>query len=215
MISRSQAPASATCRTVFSRAYTQKPICTFSKSWKTGAALSFAFFSTRLWFPKFIIAAGYASAATLVSLEARQIQWPTLPNNLTEDVLQIASAISPPCAGINTNCQCPDACVCVELNKIPDVGAEIITQSMYASAFPPVRDWLIIFLSTVQCVWPILPTTKPHRHRLRRPQLAIMSYINSTDTMSPTSPVSPTASAADGSSNESKVLVGPIVGGGE
>ncbi|CAE6350224.1 unnamed protein product [Rhizoctonia solani] len=42
---------------------------------------------------------------------------------------------------------------------------------------------------------------------------AYESYINSTDTMSPTSPVSPTASAAHDSPNESKVLVGPIVGG--
>ncbi|KAG8682837.1 hypothetical protein FRC08_014697 [Ceratobasidium sp. 394] len=36
---------------------------------------------------------------------AAQIQWPQLPNNLTQDVLQVAFAISPPCASNNTYCQ--------------------------------------------------------------------------------------------------------------
>ncbi|KAG8764211.1 hypothetical protein FRC12_008234 [Ceratobasidium sp. 428] len=36
---------------------------------------------------------------------AAQIQWPPLPNNLTNTVLQVAFAISPPCAANNTFCQ--------------------------------------------------------------------------------------------------------------
>ncbi|KAF8712191.1 hypothetical protein RHS03_01281, partial [Rhizoctonia solani] len=146
-----------------------------------------------LWFPKFIIAAGYASAATLVSLEARQIQWPTLPNNLTEDVLQIASAISPPCAGINTNCQQLTNDVvprCLRLRGVcmanPTDNQTTPTQTEAATAGHNAFH--------IACN-------------------AYESYINSTDTMSPTSPVSPTASAAHDSPNESKVLVGPIVGG--
>ncbi|CCO35316.1 hypothetical protein BN14_09433 [Rhizoctonia solani AG-1 IB] len=58
-----------------------------------------------LWFFHLLNAAAYASMATSVALSPRQIEWPTLPNNLTEDVLRVAGAISPPCAANSSWCQ--------------------------------------------------------------------------------------------------------------
>lgn len=45
----------------------------------------------------------YVPLARAGTLQERQIQWPTLPSNLTEDVLQVAYAISLPCVN-NTWC---------------------------------------------------------------------------------------------------------------
>lgn len=61
--------------------------------------------STMLRMIQLLSVAAYVSLASSFALDARQLQWPTLPNNLTEDVLQVASAISPPCAANNTWCQ--------------------------------------------------------------------------------------------------------------
>ncbi|KAH7335965.1 hypothetical protein B0J17DRAFT_60222 [Rhizoctonia solani] len=58
-----------------------------------------------LWFLHLLNAAAYASVATSAALNSRQMQWPTLPNNLTTDVLQVAFAISPPCAANSSWCQ--------------------------------------------------------------------------------------------------------------
>ncbi|KAF8593255.1 hypothetical protein BDV93DRAFT_516707 [Ceratobasidium sp. AG-I] len=45
-------------------------------------------------------------------LQERQSQGPTLPGNVTQDVLQVASAISPPCANI-------DSCISLVADVIP------------------------------------------------------------------------------------------------
>ncbi|KAF8601111.1 hypothetical protein BDV93DRAFT_510379 [Ceratobasidium sp. AG-I] len=45
-------------------------------------------------------------------LQERQPQGPTLPGNVTQDVLQVASAISPPCANI-------DSCISLVTDMIP------------------------------------------------------------------------------------------------
>ncbi|KAF8601139.1 hypothetical protein BDV93DRAFT_586962, partial [Ceratobasidium sp. AG-I] len=55
-------------------------------------------------------------AAALV-LQERQSQEPTLPSNLTQDVLQVASAISPPCANI-------ESCISLVTGVIPNCTAQ-------------------------------------------------------------------------------------------
>lgn len=46
----------------------------------------------------------FVSFVSSMALTARQLEWPDLPNNLTQDVLDVANAISPPCEN-NQFCQ--------------------------------------------------------------------------------------------------------------
>ncbi|KAF8593144.1 hypothetical protein BDV93DRAFT_566740 [Ceratobasidium sp. AG-I] len=62
--------------------------------------------------PLVTLLAQQALPASAVVLQERQSQEPTLPSNLTQDVLQVGSAISPPCA--NT-----DSCISLVTDVIP------------------------------------------------------------------------------------------------
>jgi len=59
--------------------------------------------------PLLAMLAPQAPIVSAAALYDRQLQWPTLPNNLTQDVLQVAFAISPPCANLT---------YCVELTTV-------------------------------------------------------------------------------------------------
>ncbi|KAF8594329.1 hypothetical protein BDV93DRAFT_529385, partial [Ceratobasidium sp. AG-I] len=67
--------------------------------------------------PLVTLLAQQAVPVAALALQTRQSQGPTLPSNLTEDVLQVASAISAPCA--NT-----DSCISLVTDVIPKCEAQ-------------------------------------------------------------------------------------------
>ncbi|KAJ1305788.1 hypothetical protein OPQ81_010518 [Rhizoctonia solani] len=150
-----------------------------------------------LWFLYLLNTATYASAATSAALNPRQIQWPTLPNNLTEDVLQqLTQVVIPRCERLrgDPGCWCGNHdpvhyCAICMSNPADNQTTPEQTQAATAghNAFH------------VACN-------------------AYEEYINGTASTTSTSMISttsqtPAATAVSATSNNNKTPVGPIVGG--
>ncbi|CUA70465.1 hypothetical protein RSOLAG22IIIB_04203 [Rhizoctonia solani] len=167
-----------------------------------------------LWFLHLLNAAAYASVATSAALNSRQIQWPSLPNNLTADVLQVAFAISPPCAANSTWCQQLTSVVVPRCERLRgDPGC-------WCGNHDPVHYCAICMSS------PSDNQTTPDQTQAATAghaafHVACNAYeelINGTasttssTSMLSTSSQSPTATAVSASSGN-KVPIGPVVGG--
>ncbi|CAE6480231.1 unnamed protein product [Rhizoctonia solani] len=168
-----------------------------------------------LWFLHLLNAAVYASVATSAALDSRQIQWPPLPNNLTADVLQVAFAISPPCAANNTMCQQLTTVVIPRCERLRgDPGC-------WCGNHDPVHYCAICMSS------PADNQTTPDQTQSATAghaafHVACNAYeelINgtasttSTSSMFSTTSQTPTATAVSSNSGENKTPVGAIVGG--
>ncbi|KAG8744468.1 hypothetical protein FRC10_010138 [Ceratobasidium sp. 414] len=141
-----------------------------------------------------------------------QLQWPELPNNLTQDVLQVAFAISPPCVN-NTYCQLLTGTVyCAICMSNPTDNQTTADQTQAASAG-----------HAGECVLAASPSALTPRVLVSAFHVACNAYeelINGTASttsmaQSSTAPptVSPTASAAASNAGGNKVSTGTIVGG--
>ncbi|KAB5592836.1 hypothetical protein CTheo_3696 [Ceratobasidium theobromae] len=151
--------------------------------------------------------AAYVSLASSFALDARQLQWPTLPNNLTEDVLQVASAISPPCAANNTWCQ--QLTVVVIPRCTQDVGVETMT---------PFMQYCAICMSNPSNNQTTAEQTQAATAAFHVACNAYEEIINGTasttsTSMSSTSTQAPTPTAVGSTGGDNKTPVGAIVGG--
>ncbi|KAF8684084.1 hypothetical protein RHS04_01690 [Rhizoctonia solani] len=171
-----------------------------------------------LWVSYLIGVAAYASVATSVALNSRQIQWPTLPNNLTEDVLQVAGAISPPCAANTTWCQqLTEVVVFLDANACvgtPGAGVVITTHFMYYCAI------CMSSPSDNQTTADQMQAATAGHNAFHVACNAYEQLINGTavvtSTSSSTSPATSetsTPTAVSSNSGDNKVPIGPIVGG--
>ncbi|CAE6404957.1 unnamed protein product [Rhizoctonia solani] len=167
-----------------------------------------------LWF-YLLSATAYASVATSAALNSRQIQWPTLPNNLTEDILKVAFAISPPCAANSSWCQQLTQVVIPRCERLRgDPGC-------WCGNHDPVHYCAICMSS------PADNQTTPDQMQAASTghaafHVACNAYeelINGTasttssTSMLPTTSQTPTATAVSATSSSNKVPIGPIVGG--
>ncbi|ELU45074.1 Hydroxyethylthiazole kinase family domain-containing [Rhizoctonia solani AG-1 IA] len=152
-----------------------------------------------LWVSYLIGVAAYASVATSVALNSRQIQWPTLPNNLTEDVLQVAGAISPPCAANTTWCQLyqtPGAGVyCAICMSSPSDNQTTADQMQAATAGHNGTTFHVACNAYEQLI---------------NGTAVVTSTSSST---SPATSETSTPTAVSSNSGDNKVPIGPIVGG--
>ncbi|CAE6471289.1 unnamed protein product [Rhizoctonia solani] len=168
-----------------------------------------------LWLLHLLNAVAYASVAASAALNSRQMQWPTLPNNLTEDVLKVAFAISPPCAANSSWCQQLTQVVIPRCERLRgDPGC-------WCGNHDPVHYCAICMTS------PADNQTSPDQMQAASAghaafHVACNAYeelINGTaSTTSSTSMLSttsqtPTATAVSVTSSNNKVPIGPIVGG--
>ncbi|KAF8712263.1 hypothetical protein RHS03_01288, partial [Rhizoctonia solani] len=188
-----------------------------------------------LWVSYLIGVAAYASVATSVALNSRQIQWPTLPNNLTEDVLQVAGAISPPCAANTTWCQqLTEVVVFLDANACVGVGqlSEWVRAQITDEAIPDPGCWCGNHDPLHYCA---ICMSSPSDNQTTADQMqaataghnafhvacnAYEQLINGTavvtSTSSSTSPATSetsTPTAVSSNSGDNKVPIGPIVGG--
>ncbi|CAE6486425.1 unnamed protein product [Rhizoctonia solani] len=168
-----------------------------------------------LWFLHLFNVVAYASMATSAALNSRQMQWPTLPNNLTTDVLQVAFAISPPCAANSSWCQQLTQVVIPRCQRLRgDPGC-------WCGNHDPLHYCAICMSS------PADNQTTPDQMQAANAghaafHVACNAYeeiINGTaattssTSMLSTSSAAPTATAASSNSGDNKVPIGPIVGG--
>ncbi|KAH7335967.1 hypothetical protein B0J17DRAFT_719632 [Rhizoctonia solani] len=173
-----------------------------------------------LWFLHLLNIATYASVATSVALNSRQTQWPMLPTNLTEDVLQVANAISPPCADNNTWCQHLTEAV------IPSCQALLGDPGCWCGNHDPVHHCAMCMSS------PSDNQTTPEQMRAANnghnaflaachayeQYITSMASTTSTSSMISTTSQTPTPTptptiVSSNSSDNKPVPVGPIVGG--
>ncbi|CAE6518586.1 unnamed protein product [Rhizoctonia solani] len=175
-----------------------------------------------LWFLHLLNVAAYASLATSAVLNSRQIQWPPLPNNLTVDVLQVAFAISPPCAANSSWCQqLTQVVFCRYLGAnvcagILAVGVEITIQSTYYCAIcmsnPADNQTTPDQTQAASAGHAAFHVACNAYEELINGTASTTSSTSSTS-MLPTSSQTPTATALGSAPGDNKVPIGPVVGG--
>ncbi|KAF8606268.1 hypothetical protein BDV93DRAFT_604763 [Ceratobasidium sp. AG-I] len=149
------------------------------------------------------------------ALYGRQLQWPALPSNLTEDVLQVAFAISPPCA--NTT-----YCVALTTVVVPRCERLRGDPGCWCGNHDPLHYCAICMSNPTNGTTPDQTQSATAGHNAFH--VACSAYeelINGTATVSTssssvessTAAASATAVSASGGDTKEKTPIGPIIGG--